>query len=74
MLKDNLKYIIIGLSIIIASIIIVLFFPDPNYSRNDCYKQFMRKNENFIKRNKLDNLEAQKERSSEAWHARDMCK
>ena len=42
MLKDNLKYIIIGLSIIIASIIIVLFFPDPNYSRNHCYKEYFK--------------------------------
>lgn len=45
MLKDNLKYIIIGLSIIVASVIVVLFFPDPNYSLNDCYKQQMKKYE-----------------------------
>ena len=42
MLKDNLKYIIIGLSIIIPSFIVVFFFPDPNYSINDCYKQKMK--------------------------------
>ena len=42
MLKDNLKYIIIGLSIIIASVIVVFFFPDPNYSLNDCYKKQMK--------------------------------
>lgn len=50
MIKDNLKYIIIGLSIIIASVIVVLLFPDPNYSLNDCYKQQMKKYENTNKR------------------------
>ena len=74
MLKDNLKYIIIGLSIIIASVIIVLFFPDPNFSRNDCYRQEMKRTENLIKENKLDNYEAQSLRSDYAVNARGDCK
>jgi len=64
MLKDNLKYIIIGLSIIIASVILVLFFPDPNYSLNDCYKQYMKQYKN-------DN---QKNKASVAINSRGVCK
>lgn len=74
MIKDNLKYIIIGLSIIIASVIVVLFFPDPNHSRNDCYRQFMNSAENIIREDKYNNYDAQKFRSSRASYARDMCK
>ena len=38
-MKNVQGYLIIGVSIIIAAIVIVLFFPDQNYGKNDCYKK-----------------------------------
>jgi predicted membrane protein len=38
-MKNVQGYLIIGISIIIAAIVIVLFFPDQNYGKNDCYKK-----------------------------------
>ena len=38
-MKNVQGYLIIGISIIIAAIVIVLFFPDQNYVKNDCYKK-----------------------------------
>jgi hypothetical protein len=38
-MKNLQGYLIIGVSIIIAAIVIVLFFPGQNYGKNDCYKK-----------------------------------
>ncbi len=38
-MKDIQGYLIIGISIIISAVILVLYFPDPNASVNDCYKK-----------------------------------
>ena len=38
-MKNIQGYYIVGISIIISAVILVLFFPDPNSSVNDCYEK-----------------------------------
>ena len=64
-MKNIQGYLIIGISIIVAAIIIVLFFPDSNASVNHCYKK--------IYQYQLGSSKDESDMSDAAVWAKEMC-
>jgi hypothetical protein len=64
-MKNTQGYLIISISIIISTLIIVGFFPDPNASVNDCYKK--------VYKSALASAKDDFSKSEAAVHAKEMC-